>query len=464
MSGAGLKDRLGELSLRRVPHSNGWPELNALLLANPVLNGDAEGFDTQSVAEAVAVLAGAGDAAGIARLRPCTVRAALSAYWAPEHTLHDLPHVTSFVSGALGDRAWSRTVGGALFRAALMHWDPESGPYPALLRRVLSLPGSARGWRAKVVAADTFEAGAAERLGSDLLGDGSAAECFARWGLGPSLQHGRFAGAAFASACRAVERSPDIGSYRKLWDIGWMAEEKRFRFADAKSALGRACLRPWRTGSPPDPVRRFLTDRLREAFGDPRMHRAGWVQIDAEDERVFKRWLANESLSLFLDIVGKDAEARMWDYRRAFWEACFRRELIDEAWVAFGTAGWRRLQMHQSRTGTRTLQAGRLSGATDPTQSVLFMKMGPFTLVEWSHNGQIWFLDPDAKRVPKLYRSRYRSDDCRGFSKDEVVFSRSHNSPESWSWQRETSDVIKRLVNVRVDQGESMPRGRRRRG
>lgn len=462
MSRPSLRASIEVLDAMSPPELRAWPHLQQSIAAQPLLNGDSDGYDALTVKEAVAAVRAAPDADAVARLPLRTRLAAASVYWSNAHGLRDHPPYRDAVVIDLAVPRTARRLAPRLLRSTLEHWAVDDPHFWPMVRLVEGLPGNDRGWRAKAIGRGALEPDGPGRLGAELFAREDSAACFADWGMGPTLRAGAFAGAAFAHVCARVEAEPSLAGYRRLWSLALDSEqERRFSFPSVQETLVRACLRPWSTRRAPADIQSYLVEQLRNSFGDPRLAPHKWMQVDARDTAVFKRWLAKDSLSLFLDIVGKDAEARMWDYRRSFWEACFKRDLIDEAWVAFGPAGWQRLKLHRQRAFDRDLPAGQLQGASDRTQSVLLMTMGPFTLVEWSHNGQIWFLDSSTRKRPGLYRQFYQASDCRGFT--DTIFNRSHNNPEGWRngrgscWQRETADIIHRLMNIRITRAESLP-------
>jgi hypothetical protein len=44
-------------------------------------------------------------------------------------------------------------------------------------------------------------------------------------------------------------------------------------------------------------------------------------------------WLTEQSLRQFFEVVDRVAPESLWPYRRAFWNALYRRDYVSDAWV-----------------------------------------------------------------------------------------------------------------------------------
>ena len=94
-------------------------------------------------------------------------------------------------------------------------------------------------------------------------------------------------------------------------------------------------------------------------FGDPRLRAGRWNQMPAS-ARVIRRWLTDQSLRQFLDVLDDSALVHQWKYRRAFWEAVYQRNLIAEAWVIFDKVGAQRAKrMFKTETPYAQWEIGR---------------------------------------------------------------------------------------------------------
>jgi hypothetical protein len=222
--------------------------------------------------------------------------------------------------------------------------------------------------------------------------------------------------------------------------------------------IAEALLKPFGQARPEKTLRdRFLSLLLR-LLGDPRVRspKNKWHHVPPVLTGVVRGWLTEQSLRQFLDIVDVTAMERMWKYRRAFWEAVYDAGLISEAWVAFGPDGEQAARRAYGRDASfaRLEKSGR---HVEPGHAVLLLRIGDGIVADWSHNGKynIWMdhADPSA---PRLYKSRYGSDELRilegaaGNYDTRTKVSRSHTSPDRYGWQNHVSDVLYRMTGVRV--------------
>ena len=165
------------------------------------------------------------------------------------------------------------------------------------------------------------------------------------------------------------------------------------------------------------------------------------------------RWFAEQSLRQFLDVVDQVADPHMWKYRRAFWEAVYNKNLIDAAWVVFDASGGRAAR---SRYGQNTRFA-EFSGGVQPGHAVLLLQIGGSVVAEWSHNGRchIW---NDGNDGPRLYQPSYTPFQLRatrsGNTDGPRIFSHTHASPDTYSWQEKVAGKIFRLTGVRLARTE----------
>lgn len=455
-----FKTAISSLRHSEAASIDGWPALESIIQSDPLLSGEADHVSSDLLEEALAFVEMAQsvqDVEGLGRKHQSVI---LSSLWSKEYHLHQNLFVMGFVKNVLSTSRTSRRSIRLLGQSALEYWNTSAKGFVEILTVISKLAQHQKGWLGTASKMGAFDLDGPERFAASLIDASEPLDVFNQWGIRPSLRQSEFTGAAFRELCSFVQDNPTLNNIGKLWTLAkfGVEAEKQIAFETHRASLARACLSPWHNRPAPPDVKEFLLEQFRSAYGDPRMNRSHWLQVDPQDEKLIKRWLAGESLELFLDIVGKDAEAHMWDYRRAFWEACFKKNIIDEAWVAFGTSGWQRLKLYKQRDGLRTVTAGKLSGA-ETTQSVLLMRMGDLTLVEWSHNGQIWFLDTSlgTHLAPQLYLSTYQAEKCRGFGRVSI-FNRSHNGAEGWSWQRQTAEKIRQYTGVRINQSESMPK------
>ena len=228
----------------------------------------------------------------------------------------------------------------------------------------------------------------------------------------------------------------------------------RARFPKLRHALAEGLLLPYDRHPPTPEVLVRIRDLLihRDQLGDPRLPRDHrWDEIP-EARSIFLRWLANEALDLFLQVVSETADEGHWRFRRPFWEAYLRRGLVDEAWVALG----RRAAAIARRTkcaGRR--YHGRLVGASQ-NHSVILLRIGDITIAEWSHSGTCRAWLGSSPWTPNLYDAEYEAGDLRAMPD----FKKRHHGSEAGRWQADVEAWIRRQTGARVDRSDYMPWGR----
>ncbi|MEH2510160.1 hypothetical protein V1291_001514 [Nitrobacteraceae bacterium AZCC 1564] len=206
------------------------------------------------------------------------------------------------------------------------------------------------------------------------------------------------------------------------------------------------------------PPRKSLQNRtialLVSLFGDPRLPKSNWTRMPKAEE-IVRRWLTELSLRQFLDIVDNLAIERMWKYRRAFWEAVLRSELIADAWVVFDPQG----ALAARRALGKAASFGTFDGSVQTGQAALILRIGRGVVAEWSHNGKcvIWS-DAERRDAPQLYLSRYTPATLRSpTASDDLnrpVFAVSHVSPDTYAWQTKVAAKIHQMTNVRIQQSQ----------
>jgi len=228
-------------------------------------------------------------------------------------------------------------------------------------------------------------------------------------------------------------------------------------FERHRGLIADALVMPHADKLPDKPVRDRMLAFLLEKFRDPRTHSARWTPMKCTD--VVRRWLIEQSLRQFLDVVDEIALDRHWKYRRAFWTAVYDRNLISDACVIFDKAGEARARrLFKGETPYSTwIKGGSGSKTIEPGHSCLLLRIGNGLVAEWSHNGKcnIW-LDAQDPSAPKLHDRNYMSSDVTVRSTDRRWIRRSyvHSASDTYSWQSKVADEIFALTNTRVMQGE----------
>ena len=231
---------------------------------------------------------------------------------------------------------------------------------------------------------------------------------------------------------------------------------KRFRFDDCRAAVAIALCQPWNDGGrqPDTELQQAVKDFLVERIGNPQLRAGRWVGAEQE-AALIRRWLARASLQVFFGLIKDYALDAHWTYREAFWSACLQRGVIDDAWLALGA------NVHASARARQGLGTafGRLEGGdVSADQSVLLLRIGPLTIVEWSHNGKLraW----TAGQGPRLGRTSYTRSDLikpclrfppdptRGWQHENDTAGLTHAGSATGVWQRRAAALLAKHASI----------------
>ena len=152
-------------------------------------------------------------------------------------------------------------------------------------------------------------------------------------------------------------------------------------------------------------------------YGDPRLNESGWPSLSeflgGEEVRkdciaTVRQWNVFKSINVFFEIIEKttkgEGHSHQFPKRKAFWLAYFQQSAVSDAWVLLGKKASAYVRQLKARgdSDIASLQYGKLNGATNE-QSVLIMKVGNATVVEWSHDGACRIWTSSDGRAPALY-------------------------------------------------------------
>ena len=176
----------------------------------------------------------------------------------------------------------------------------------------------------------------------------------------------------------------------------------------------------------------------RLAGGDVR-----WREVSDEAKRIFTKWITEEDLRFFFDVVAQACNDRKFAYRKAFWLAYFEH-------ISFCRPVLRRNVHNLLRNNPQALeyyrerQPARLTGGA-PDQHAFIIQMGDHTFVEFSTAGACYVYD-DASRPFELGDSEYDMIQLRDqeSAENRVI----HNNSEKYSWQKELAWWIKRELGI----------------
>jgi hypothetical protein len=280
-------------------------------------------------------------------------------------------------------------------------------------------------------------------------------------GVSGALVEGGFAEAAHVEGLRTlsklqIENATDRLKLIQLWCL---RSDETLIFKNRRVEMGRAVVSPYGNRVPAAVDRDLILDFLVRQFGDPRVSPARWIGMDDVAE-ILKRWLTEQSLRQFFDVVDKIAPDGAWRYRRAFWQAYHDRGLIHNAWVVFGSDG----ALEAKRSFGPDARFGRfIAGGRKPIQqghAVLLLDFEQCTVADWSYNGfcNIWPRS-DRERPLHLNKLTYTSDEVRRSvpaDRTESNLTRcdifGHGGSESFVWQDRVARRLSELIGIRVPQ------------
>jgi hypothetical protein len=198
-------------------------------------------------------------------------------------------------------------------------------------------------------------------------------------------------------------------------------------------------------------------DIMNQTFGDPRLNEARYPPVSAvlggESVRkdciaTVRRWNVFKSINVFFEIIEKtttgDGHSHQFPKRKDFWLSYFQQNAVSEAWVLLGkkaSAYMRRLKQ-EGDTDITALQYGKLIGGSSE-QSVLIMRVGDVTVVEWSHDGACRVWSATDRRAPSLYQ---RDTERHELMNDALArITHDHHG----NWEAKLHSALRQKGNVR---------------
>lgn len=309
-----------------------------------------------------------------------------------------------------------------------------------------------------------FDPDGVARLSEAALAQGcTVPDLLARHGLGALASSSGLAEAAYVSGLRALATRPVESAAARLdtvkaWCLGPRGE---LLYQTHRAAMVDALVLPYRDRMPSKDEQALLLGFLTPRFGDPRVKAGNWIGMEAAAS-IVKRWLTEVALRQFFDVVDTIAPERMWRFRRAFWGAYHRRDVILNAWVVFGPDGAREARRafgdgiafgQFAKGGRKQLQDGH---------AVLLLDLGRCIVADWSHTGfcNIWPSD-DPGRPRHLNARTYTTDDIRRPVPDDRsersltahgIFG--HGGSDGYVWQNRVAAQIGALTGLYLSHSE----------
>jgi EH_Signature domain len=220
--------------------------------------------------------------------------------------------------------------------------------------------------------------------------------------------------------------------------------------------LAYALLVPWVSTAPPDAYRQQLLRFLVGRIGDPRLQPLRWSAIrrealdripGADPDTVFtvlRRWLVQDTVRQFFDIVAKTTDDRVqWGARAKFWLAYLDAGFISDAWFAFGRAAQN--SVRRLAKGEEVSSAIIEGQGVTANHSSLLISMGDIRIAEWSDNRASRFWSATDRKAPELYKRRYQTSVLLAMTGESGFERLSHNG----NWQSKFAGKIFRMTGIR---------------
>ena len=220
-------------------------------------------------------------------------------------------------------------------------------------------------------------------------------------------------------------------------------------------AAVRAAIDPFENALPEKSTRDAFLGFALSVLSDPRVTRSRWSNCAATEQTV-RRWLTEQSLRQFFEVVDRVAPPGQWAYRHAFWNALYERGHIEEAWVVFEPTGAD--EAKRMYGGDISFARFGRSAGVARGHSVLLLKIGSLVVAEWSHNSSCSIWDEGQhEKGPSLYKSSYDRDALRkpivgaptgeNLARQGVFY---HNGSESYSWQKRIANYLRNRRNIEL--------------
>ena len=227
------------------------------------------------------------------------------------------------------------------------------------------------------------------------------------------------------------------------------------RYEEHRVAAVRAAIRPFKGDKPDKAIRDAFLGLVLPLLGDPRVDSGRWNGCP-DEEATIRKWLIEQSLRQFFDVVDRIAPDERWNYRRTFWNALYEKDYIDGAWVIFEKNGANLAKKMFKQDISFALIEPR--GALPAGNAVLILQIGTLTVAEWSHVGQCNIWDTETEEgAPRLYNRQYTKPELeKRYYKDappgywDGMFK--HHSPRTYFWQKEISKYLKSRRNIELKQ------------
>jgi hypothetical protein len=199
--------------------------------------------------------------------------------------------------------------------------------------------------------------------------------------------------------------------------LDWLCPNGKDARQMGATAAIEALLKPWHKQNPDADLQGLLTEKLVHFYRDPRLGNApAWEGISKPSRDLIMRWLTQENIRFFLEVVSAVEDNHMWQPRRDFWLGLYERGLIDEAWVAFSQDARDKANelRRKDKNGILPRFGVQNGTGTDKNTSLLIMRCGELIVVEGSHSFRVLIFERSDPRAPRLFQNHYDGGQYRG--------------------------------------------------
>lgn len=232
-------------------------------------------------------------------------------------------------------------------------------------------------------------------------------------------------------------------------------------FPQHKPLVANALLLPYADDRIQKPERDRILNFLIaiEGLGDPRTKPGNWVGM-SDAAKIAVRWLTEQSLRQFLDVVESVNPNENWPYRRIFWEAVHAAlepgpDNQFQAWVVLDNAG---TAVARRQFGKNSPFAQFSGGGVQQGHAVLLMRIGKGVCAEWSFSGKCRFwVDAERPGAPRLYEQTYDAEFLKLGRRYAPILEITHYPHTGISaWQHQAARQIEKMTGVRLSPKDYM--------
>lgn len=288
------------------------------------------------------------------------------------------------------------------------------------------------------------------------------ARALADIGLGQLPSGGGLELALHKNGLETLKNQPNADPFHRLrltllWATG---ESGKLLAPSIATSVIEALIGPFRGETPDRSVRDHYVEKITELLGDPRFDHQNW-RGNGIAETIVGRWLCEQSLRMYLDIVARIHPPEFWQHRREFWEAIYRASLVDEAWVvleAEGASAARKIYGDHCVFGRFAPSSkGPNGGELGRGMAALTLKIGTLILVDWSHAGPCLIWDTEVETgAPDVYRRVYDAARFRKLAEGPETLSNHasqgifwHSGSETYLWQDNIVSYLSRKQDLK---------------